>query len=96
MNNISQDEAFVSVGVRQLPKMDLKFADSFSEIEMPSCDVNMSFLSDSLKKARIDEWMTTKPIEKIKWSVRMNKIKAFFHKQFDIIRQKRWKGILHY
>ena len=96
MNNISQDEATVSVGVRQLPKMDLKFADSFSKIEMPSCDVNMSFLSESLKKARIDEWMTAKPIEKIKWSVRMNRIKAFLHKQFDIIRQKRWKRILHY
>ena len=96
INNISQDEASVSVGVRQLPKMDLKFADSFSKIEMPSCDVNMSFLSDSLKKAHIDEWMTTRPIEKIKWSVRMNRIKAFLHKQFDIIRQKGWKGILHY
>ena len=96
MNSISQDEASVSVGVRQLPKMDLKFADSFSKIEMPSCDVNMSFLSDSLKKARVDEWMTTKPIEEIKWSVRMNRIKAFLHEQFDIIRQKRWKRILHY
>ena len=87
-NSISQDEASVSVGVRQLPRMDLKFADSFSKIEMPSCDVNMSFLSDSLKKARIDEWMTTKPIERIKWSVRINTIKAFLQKQFNIIRQK--------
>ena len=41
------------------------------------------------KKARIDEWMTTKPIEEIKWSVRMNRIKAFLQKHFDKIIQKR-------
>lgn len=96
MNNISQEEASITIGVRQLPKIDLKFAYSFSKIEMPSCDVNLSFLSEGLKKARIDEWMTTRSIEKIKWSVRINRIKAFLHKQFDIIRQKRWKRILHY
>lgn len=95
MNNISQDEASVSVGVRQLPKMDLKFADSLAKIEMPSCEVNMSFLSDSLKKARIDEWMTTKPIEEIKLSVRINRIKAFLQIHFDKIGLKRWKRILH-
>lgn len=96
MNSISQDEASVSVGVRQLPKMDLKFADSFAKIDMPSCDVNMSFLSDSLKKTCIDEWMTIKPIEKIKWSIKINRIKVFLQKQFDIIKQNRWKRILHY
>lgn len=72
MNNISQEEASLSIGVRQLPKIDMKFVDSFSKIEMPSCNVNMSFLSDSLKKSRVDEWMTTKPIESIKLSVRLN------------------------
>ena len=95
-NNISQEELPLSIGVRQLPKMDLKFADALTNIKMPSFDVNLSFFSESRSKAWIDEWMTTKPIEEIKLSVRMNRIKAFLQKHFDKIRQQRWKKILHY
>ena len=79
-NIISREEAMVSIGVRQLPKVDLKFFDSFSNIHIPSCDVNLSFLSDSLKRTRIDEWMTTKTIESINFSIRLNLIKSFFKK----------------
>lgn len=89
VNSISQEEASVSIGVRQLPKMNLNFADSFSKIEIPSCDVNISFLSDNLKKTQIDEWMTTRPIEDIKFSVKLNRIKIFFKQYLDKIRYKK-------
>ena len=85
-NDISQDEAIVSVGVWQLPKMELNLADSFPRIVMPSCDVNLSSFSDSLKKSHIDEWMTTKPIDnKVEWALWRNKLRLWLKKQIDII-----------
>ena len=95
-NSISKDELAISVGVRQLPKVDVAFADSFSKIDMPSCEVNLSFLSDSLKKTRIDEWMTTKPIENIKMSVKFNRVKRLFYNTIGKIRLKTWIKTLHY
>lgn len=83
-NSISREEMSLSVGVRQLPKIDMKFADSFSKIELPTCEINFSFLSDSMKKARIDEWMTTAPtkdIDCVMWKIALkNKWKAFISK----------------
>lgn len=95
MNNISQEEASVSVGVRQMPKMDLKFADSFSKIDMPLCNVDTSFLSESLEIARVDKWMTTKPLEDIKLSVKLNKMMGSLQKLIGKIEYKKWKKILH-
>lgn len=88
MNNISQEEASVSVGVRQLPKMDLKFSDSFSKIEMPSCNIDLSFLSESLKNSQIDKWMTTKPLDD-KLSVKLNRIKVSLQKLIGKIDYKK-------
>ena len=88
-NNISQQEQSLSVGVRQLPKMDVKFADSLSKLEMPSCNIDLSFLPDSLKKARIDEWMTMKPLHNIMLSERINTVRAFINSLFERILRKR-------
>ena len=86
-NNISQAEVPLSVGVRQLPKMELKFADALAKIEMPSCDVNLSFLSESLKKARVDEWMMTQPIENIRLAVWRNTIVNRFKAVANLFRR---------
>lgn len=88
-NNISQQEQSLSVGVRQLPKMDVKFADSLSKLEMPSCNIDLSFLSDSLEKVRIDEWMTMKPLYNIILSERINTMIAFINHLFERILKKR-------
>ena len=88
-NNISQDEQSLSVGVRQLPKMDVKFADSLSKLEIPSFNIDLSFLHDSLKNAKIDEWMTMKPLKEIKLSVRINTLIASVKSIFEQIRKKR-------
>lgn len=69
-NMISRAEASLSVGVRTLPKVDIKFDDIFSRLELPSCDVDLSFLSNSIKETNVDMWMTTTPsraIEKHIW-----------------------------
>lgn len=83
-NMISQEKMSISIGVRQLPKVDMSFVDSFSKIEIPSCDINLSFLSDSMKKARIDEWMSTVPTQSINhtmWKLTLkNRLKIFIDK----------------
>lgn len=56
-NILSKAEASVSVGVRTLPKVDVNLGDSFSKIDLPSCNLNLSFLSDSIKETKIDKWL---------------------------------------
>ena len=70
-NIISQEEKSLSVGVRQLPKMDVKFAESLSTLKMPSCNIDLSFIFEGVRAAKIDEWMTMKPMEEIKLSTRL-------------------------
>jgi len=88
-NNISQEEKSLSVGVRQLPKMDVKFADSLSTLKMPSCNIDLSFIFESVRAAKIDEWMTIKPIEEIKLSARLNSWIAFTKSLIARIRKLR-------
>lgn len=64
-NSISVAESALIIGVRQLPKVDLNFANMFSKIDMPSCNVNLDFLSESMKKGGIDMWMSEAPSEEI-------------------------------
>ncbi len=56
-NIISRAEASLSVGVRTLPKVDINFGDTFSKMELPSCDVDLSFLSNEIKEIQIDKWL---------------------------------------
>lgn len=76
-NMISKEEAVVAVGVRTLPKIDVEFADAISKIELPSCNVDLSYISSSMEKSKIDEWMTITPLEDISHLNFKYKIKAF-------------------
>lgn len=76
-NIISKEEAIVCIGVRTLPKVDVKFADSISKIELPSCNVDLSFISSSMEKSKIDEWMTITPLDDITRFNLKHKIKSF-------------------
>ena len=76
-NMISKEEAVIAVGVRTLPKIDVEFADAISKIELPSCNVDLSFISSSMEKSKIDEWMTITPLEDISRLNFKYKIKAF-------------------
>lgn len=76
-NMISKEESVITVGVRTLPKVDVEFADAISKIELPSCNVDLSFISSSMEKSKIDEWMTITPLEDISRLNFKYKIKAF-------------------
>lgn len=70
-NSISVAESALTIGVRQLPKVDLNFANMFSKIDMPSCNVNLDFLSESMKKGGIDMWMSEAQLEEIKIKIQL-------------------------
>lgn len=76
-NMISKEEAIIAVGVRTLPKIDVEFADAISKIKLPSCNVDLSFISSSMEKSKIDEWMTIMPLEDLSRLNFKYKIKAF-------------------
>lgn len=79
-NSISSAEAVLSIGVRQLPKVNLDFANVFSKIDMPSCNVNLDFISESMKKGGIDMWMSEAPVKSISRRIQLytylNKLKT--------------------
>lgn len=81
-NSLSQDETILSIGVRQLPKVDLQFEKLLPKIEIPTCTVDLSLLSKNLRKSRVDEWLMLKPIEEVEWTTRtvtiVNAIKRIF------------------
>ena len=55
-NSISQEERTITVGVRQLPKINMDNLE-FSKIEIPSCNINISSGFDEIKISRIDKYM---------------------------------------
>lgn len=70
-NSISTAEAGLSIGVRQLPKVDLDFAKMFCNIDIPSCKVNLDFISESMKKDGIDMWMSDTPVKDVNRRIKL-------------------------
>jgi len=58
-NRISQKEAYLSVGVHTLPKIDVKIADSLSAINLPDLAIDLTSSLGSMKETSIDRWMAT-------------------------------------
>lgn len=58
-NRISQKEAYVSVGVLALPKIDVKIADSLSAINLPDLAIDLTSSLGSMKETGIDRWMSS-------------------------------------
>lgn len=61
-NAISFKEQMVSVGVRPLPKLDVKVSDSLSRLQIPKCEIDLTSLTTSIKETDLDRWMLS-PIE---------------------------------
>lgn len=61
-NAISIKEQMVSVGVRPLPKLDVKVSDSLSRLQIPKCEIDLTSLTTSIKETDLDRWMLS-PIE---------------------------------
>lgn len=61
-NAISIKEQMVSIGVRQLPRLDVKVSDSLSRLQIPNCEIDLSPLTTSIKETDLDRWMIS-PVE---------------------------------
>lgn len=61
-NAISIKEAMLSIGVRPLPRLDIKVTDSLSRLQIPNCKIDLAPLTTSIKETDLDRWMLS-PIE---------------------------------
>ncbi len=61
-NAISIKEQIVSVGVRPLPRLDVKVSDSLSRLQIPNCEIDLAPLTASIKETDLDRWMLS-PME---------------------------------
>lgn len=61
-NAISFEEALLSIGVRPLPRLDIKVTDSLSRLQLPNCEIDLAPLTTSIKETDLDRWMLS-PIE---------------------------------
>lgn len=86
-NIISRAEASLSVGVRTLPKIEINFGDRFSTLELPSCDVDLSFLSDSIKAAQIDKWLLLSSSDIMQGRIKRFSLKQRYRHFMSIMRR---------
>ena len=56
-NAVSFKESILTVGVKPLPKLDIKVSDSLSRLNIPCCEIDFSSLTTSIKETEIDRWM---------------------------------------
>lgn len=56
-NAISVKEALLSIGVRLLPRLDVKVSDSLSRLQIPNCEIDLTPLTTSIKETDLDRWM---------------------------------------
>lgn len=56
-NAISIKEQMVSIGVRPLPRLDIKVSDSLSRLQIPNCDIDLTPLITSIKETELDRWL---------------------------------------
>lgn len=56
-NDLSMDEATVTIEVRQLPKFDLESIGNISNVKLPECKVDLIPMGEGLKETQIDRWM---------------------------------------
>lgn len=61
-NAISIKEQMVSIGVRLLPKLDVRVSDSLSRLQIPNCEIDLTSITTSIKETDLDRWMLS-PIE---------------------------------
>ena len=74
-NSISQEEKTISIGVRQLPKINLDNF-KFPEIDIPSCNINFTSEFDEIKISRIDKYLMNRDVDKEDLMLRLSKLKA--------------------
>lgn len=69
-NVLSIHEQLITVGVKALPRFNVKVSDSLSRLQISNCEIDFAPLSDSIKETNIDRWLLTpskQPITKKIW-----------------------------
>lgn len=61
-NAISIKEQMITIGVRALPRLNIKVSDSLSKLYIPNCEIDLTPLTASIKETGLDRWMLS-PIE---------------------------------
>jgi hypothetical protein len=56
-NAISIKEQMISVGVRPLPRLDVKVSDSLLRLQIPNFEIDLAPLTTSIKETDLDRWM---------------------------------------
>ena len=56
-NAISIKEQIISVGVRPLPRLDVKVSDSLLRLQIPNFEIDLAPLTTSIKETDLDRWM---------------------------------------
>lgn len=87
-NAISIKEALLSIGVRPLPRLDVKVSDSLSRLEIPNCEIDLTPLTTSIKETDLDRWMLSpaeQNISKRVWGQSLwKKLKKILSKKIKI------------
>lgn len=80
-NVLSVKEQIVTIGVQSLPKIDVKFSESLSQLHFPDCTIDFLPIGNSINEIAIDKWMmssTEKSITKKIWrNSILQKFKSF-------------------
>ena len=58
-NAISQEEKVINIGVRPLPRFDVKLSDTLSRLQIPNCNVDLAKLTGSIRETNLDRWILT-------------------------------------
>lgn len=87
-NAISIKEALLSIGVRPLPRLDVKVSDSLSRLEIPNCEIDLTPLTTSIKETDLDRWMlspTKQNVSKRIWRQNLlEKLKKILSKRIKL------------
>lgn len=87
-NAISVKEQMITIGVRALPRLDIKVSDSLSRLHIPNCGIDLAPLTVSIKETGLDRYMLS-PIEqtvskKIWGRSLLNKLKQILPKRIKV------------
>lgn len=87
-NAISIKEHMITIGVRTLPKLNVKVSDSLSRLYIPNCKIDLTPLTASIKETDLDRWILS-PIEqtvskRIWWRSLLNKLKQILPKSIKV------------
>lgn len=84
-NAISQKEQMLTIGVRPLPRLNVKVSDSLSRLHISCCEIDLTPLTASIKETNLDRWMlspTKQDVSKKIWKKSLwNQLKRILPKR---------------